>query len=242
MEITMRNVLVIEDQPEIANLIRLHLQDLPCKVELAFDGPSGLAAVEKKFFDLVVLDLMLPGIDGLEVCRRLRARPVYTPIMMVTAKAAEFDRVLGLELGADDYLTKPFSIRELVARAKALFRRIEKLQAGANVEAEERITLGELEVDTAKREVRLSGKSVSLTSKEFDLLLHFVRNPGRVYSRVQLLDAVWGYGYDGYEHNVNCHINRLRAKIEEDPTQPQFILTVRGVGYKLGEPQAAAAA
>ena len=238
----MRNVLVIEDQPEIANLIRLNLQDLPCKVELAFDGPSGLAAAEKKSFDLVVLDLMLPGIDGLEVCRRLRARPVYTPIMMVTAKAAEFDRVLGLELGADDYLTKPFSIRELVARVKALFRRIEKLQAGASTEADERISLGELEVDTAKREVRLSGKSVSLTSKEFDLLLHFVRNPGRVYSRVQLLDAVWGYGYDGYEHNVNCHINRLRAKIEEDPTQPQFILTVRGVGYKLGEPQAAAAA
>jgi DNA-binding response OmpR family regulator len=163
---------------------------------------------------------------------------VYTPIMMVTAKAAEFDRVLGLELGADDYLTKPFSIRELVARAKALFRRIEKLQAGFAALTDEKISVGNLEVDTAKRDVRLAGRTVSLTSKEFDLLLHFVRNPGRVYSRVQLLDSVWGYGYDGYEHNVNCHINRLRAKIEADPAQPQFILTVRGVGYKLGEPQA----
>lgn len=233
----MRNILVIEDQPEIANLIRLHLQDLPCRVELAFDGTSGLAIAEKKSFDLVVLDLMLPGIDGLEVCRRLRARPAYTPIMMVTAKVAEFDRVLGLELGADDYLTKPFSIRELVARVKALFRRIENLQTTSAAPEEEKMQIGELDIDTGKREVRLAGKLVSLTSKEFDLLLHFVRNPGRVYTRVQLLDAVWGYGYDGYEHNVNCHINRLRAKIEEDPAQPQFILTVRGVGYKLGEPQ-----
>jgi DNA-binding response OmpR family regulator len=236
----MRNVLVIEDQPEIANLIRLHLEDLPCKVEIAADGTSGLAAAEKISFDLVVLDLMLPGIDGLEVCRRLRQRPVYTPIMMVTAKAAEFDRVLGLELGADDYLTKPFSIRELVARVKALFRRVENLPAPSHA-TDDKIRVGDLEVDASKRDVRLAGKAVNLTSKEFDLLLHFVRNPGRVYSRVQLLDAVWGYGYDGYEHNVNCHINRLRAKIEEDPAQPQFILTVRGVGYKLGEPQDACA-
>lgn len=236
----MRNVLVIEDQPEIADLIRLHLQDLPCRVDIAADGATGLALVEKKPFDLVVLDLMLPGIDGLEVCRRLRQRSVYIPIMMVTAKAAELDRVLGLELGADDYLTKPFSIRELVARVKALFRRVENLAPTAQP-TEEKMRVGDLQVDPAKREVRLAGKVVNLTSKEFDLLLHFVRNPGRVYSRVQLLDAVWGYGYDGYEHNVNCHINRLRAKIEEDPAQPQFVLTVRGVGYKLGEPQDACA-
>jgi DNA-binding response OmpR family regulator len=237
----MRNVLVIEDQQEIAELVRLHLQDLPCKVELAFDGVAGLAAAHKKNFDLVVLDLMLPGIDGLEVCRRLRARSPYTPIMMVTAKAAEFDRVLGLELGADDYLTKPFSIRELVARVKALFRRLENLQAEVEQEGDAAIALGDLEIDVAKREVRRAKSAVYLTTKEFDLLLHFVRNPGRVYSRLQLLDAVWGYGYDGYEHNVNCHINRLRGKIESDPARPQFILTVRGVGYKLGEVQAACA-
>ena len=235
----MRNVLVIEDQRDIAGLVRLHLEDLPCKVELAFDGPSGLAAAEKKSFDLVVLDLMLPGMDGLEICRRLRARPPYTPIMMVTAKAAEIDRVLGLELGADDYLTKPFSIRELVARVKALFRRIERLQSEAAPQPGEVMRVGELEMEVAKREARLAGAQVGLTSKEFDLLLHFVRNPGRVYTRLQLLDAIWGYGYDGYEHNVNCHINRLRAKIEKDQTRPELILTVRGVGYKLGEPQPA---
>ena len=234
----MRNVLVIEDQKDIAHLVRLHLLDLPCKVELAFDGQSGLAAAEKKSFDLVVLDLMLPGMDGLEVCRQLRSRPVYTPIMMLTAKAAEFDRVLGLEMGADDYLTKPFSIRELVARVKALFRRVEHLQS-TPAEPEETIEHGSLRVDVGTRDVRVGGDSVSLTSKEFDLLLHFLRNPGRVYTRLQLLDTVWGYGYDGYEHNVNCHINRLRAKVEQDQARPQIILTVRGVGYKLGDPQPA---
>jgi DNA-binding response OmpR family regulator len=234
----MRNVLVIEDQQDIAHLVRLHLRDLPCNVELAFDGHAGLAAAQSKRFDLVVLDLMLPGVDGLEVCRQLRASPMYTPIMMVTAKAAEFDRVLGLELGADDYLTKPFSIRELVARVKALFRRIEHVQQAASASrGEEILSFGELEVDVAKRDARLSGRRINLTTKEFDLLLHFLRNPARVYTRLQLLDSVWGYGYEGYEHNVNCHINRLRAKIERDQARPQIILTVRGVGYKLGESQ-----
>jgi DNA-binding response OmpR family regulator len=236
----MRSVLVIEDQRDIAHLVQLHLQDLPCRVELAFDGHSGLAAAEKKSFDLVVLDLMLPGIDGLEICRKLRLRPVYTPIMMVTAKAAELDRVLGLELGADDYLTKPFSIRELVARVKAVFRRMEALESGVAAHAEETVRFGALDADVARREVRVRGEPVSLTSKEFDLLLHFLRNPGRVYTRLQLLDAVWGYGYEGYEHNVNCHINRLRAKIEEDPADPAFILTVRGVGYRLGDARSVA--
>jgi DNA-binding response OmpR family regulator len=237
----MRNVLVIEDQQDIAHLVRLHLQDLPCNVELAFDGHEGLAAAHKQHFDLVVLDLMLPGMDGLEVCRRLRERPVYTPIMMLTAKAAELDRVLGLELGADDYLTKPFSIRELVARVKAMFRRLEHLESATASVPGETLRCGELFIDVEKRDVRVDDVPVALTSKEFDLLLHFVRNPGRVYTRLQLLDAVWGYGYDGYEHNVNCHINRLRAKVEKDQARPQIILTVRGVGYKLGEPQAALA-
>ena len=231
----MRNVLVIEDQQDIAHLVRLHLQDLPCEVELAFDGVSGLAATEKKAFDLVVLDLMLPGIDGIEVCRKLRSRPPYTPIMMVTAKASEFDRVLGLELGADDYLTKPFSIRELVARVKALFRRIEQLESSNGRPSEEMLRFRDLEVDIGRREARLEDIRVNLTSREFDLLVHFLRNPGRVYTRLQLLDAVWGNGYDGYEHNVNCHINRLRTKIEKHAAQPQIVLTVRGVGYRLGD-------
>src|SRR5215212_2820027 len=156
----MRNVLVIEDQQDIAHLVRLHLKDLPCKVELAFDGRTGLAAAEKKAFDLVVLDLMLPGIDGLEVCRQLRSRPVYTPIMMLTAKAAELDRVLGLEMGADDYLTKPFSIRELVARVKAMFRRMERLENPLSASAEETLRCGELVIDIAKRDVRVGGDAV----------------------------------------------------------------------------------
>ena len=230
-----RNVLVVEDQRDIANLIKLHVEDLSCHVELAFDGAAGLAAAEAKSYELVILDLMLPGMDGLEVCRRLRAKPNYVPILIVTAKTAELDRVLGLELGADDYLTKPFSILELVARVKALFRRVDALAPSATAAASKPIRLGPIAIDPAKREVTLDNAPVNLTFKEFDLLLHFARNPGRVYSRMQLLDTVWGYGHDGYEHNVNCHINRLRAKIEKDHARPRFILTVRGVGYKFAE-------
>lgn len=231
----MRNVLVIEDQQDIARLIRLHLQDLSCNVTLQFDGEAGLAEAEAKAYDLIILDLMLPGTDGLEICRRLRSKAIYTPILMVTAKATELDRVLGLELGADDYLTKPFSVLELVARVKALFRRMEALVANNASASKNAIHCGELVIDPAKREVTLRGGLVNLTFKEFDLLLHFARNPGRVYSRLQLLDMVWGCGYDGYEHNVNCHINRLRAKIEKDHAHPRFILTVRGIGYKFAE-------
>lgn len=237
-----RNVLVIEDQADIANLIKLHLQDLSCKTDIALDGAEGLAAARSRSYELIILDIMLPGIDGLEVCRQLRASRVDTPIMMLTAKVAEFDRVLGLELGADDYLTKPFSVRELIARVKAMFRRIEKLAAaGAAANGSQSIQAGELQIDPAKREVRMANAPVPLTSKEFDLLLHFARNPGRVYTRVQLLDAIWGHGFEGYEHNVNCHINRLRAKIEKDHARPAWILTVRGVGYKFAEVEARAA-
>ena len=231
----MRNVLVIEDQRDIARLIRLHLQDLSCNVTLCFDGDSGFAEAEAKNWDLIILDLMLPGLDGLEICRRLRNRALYTPIMMVTAKATEIDRVLGLELGADDYLTKPFSVLELVARVKALFRRLEALAENSSLASKTAIRSGDLVINPEKRDVSLGGKPVNLTAKEFDLLLHFARNRGRVYTRLQLLDAVWGYGHDGYEHNVNCHINRLRAKIERNPAQPKYILTVRGVGYKFAD-------
>lgn len=230
-----RNILVIEDQRDIAELIRLHLQDLPCNVTLRFDGNSGLAEAEAKKYDLIILDLMLPGLDGLELCRRVRAKAVYTPIMMVTAKVNEFDRVLGLELGADDYLTKPFSVLELVARVKALFRRMEALAESSEPVPDKVIRCGDLIIDPVRREVKLAGRVVNLTAKEFDLLLHFARNRGRVYSRLQLLDAVWGYGHDGYEHNVNCHINRLRAKIEANQARPKYVLTVRGVGYKFAD-------
>ncbi|MBL8527080.1 MAG: response regulator transcription factor [Burkholderiales bacterium] len=230
-----RNVLVIEDQQDIAELVELHLKDLNCRAKLAFDGIAGLAEAESGQYDLIILDLMLPGMDGLEVCKRVRARSRYTPILMLTSKSSELDRVLGLELGADDYLTKPFSVMELVARVKAIFRRCDALAPGSSSEAPKTIRAGALEIDPDRRVAMLAGRPVELTAKEFDLLVHFARNPGRVYSRGQLLDAVWGYSHSGYEHTVNSHINRLRTKIEADPAKPRYILTVWSVGYKFNE-------
>jgi DNA-binding response OmpR family regulator len=231
VSVVARQVLVIEDDEDIAKLVKLQLSELSCTVKLAFDGIVGLAEAESRPYDLIILDLMLPGIDGLEVCRRLRGKDRYTPILMLTAKSTELDRVLGLEMGADDYLTKPFSVLELAARVKAIFRRVDNL-ASPNVETTQVIECANLRIDAAKRNVTLDGGQVDLTAKEFDLLLHFAENPGRVYTRAQLLDRVWGYTHSGYEHTVNSHINRLRAKIERNPNQPEFIQTVWGVGYK----------
>ena len=180
---------------------------------------------------------MLPGLDGLEVCKGLRAEPGYVPILMLTAKSSELDRVLGLEVGADDYLTKPFSIPELLARIKALLRRVDALQTRA-VQQNDALKFNTLTIDNDKRQVFVGPREVSLTAREFDLLLHFAHHPGRVYTRTQLLDQVWGYTHESYEHTVNSHINRLRAKIEADPAQPEHILTVWGVGYKFGEASA----
>lgn len=230
-----RKVLVIEDEKDIAYLVELHLRDLGCEVTLAHDGRVGLERAIDEHFDLVVLDLMIPGMDGLEVCRNLRARPLYIPILMLTAKSTELDRVLGLEIGADDYLTKPFSIRELIARVKALFRRVDAL-AAQRVDSDQKVIhAGDLVIDVERRKITLRGKPVELTAKELALLLQFVKQPGKVYTRTQLLDQVWNYTHDGYEHTVNSHINRLRAKIERDPAHPEYILTVWGVGYKFAE-------
>lgn len=229
-----RSVLVIEDEPVIADLVKLHLRDLGCQVKLAHDGIVGLAEAQAKQYDLIVLDLMLPGIDGLEICRNLRGKANYTPILMLTSKSSDLDRVLGLELGADDYLTKPFNVQELVARAKAIFRRVEALQTSGPA-AGKVLRIRDLALDADKREATLKGAPLELTTKEFDLLYHFMQNPGRVYSRSQLLDHVWGYQHSGYEHTVNSFINRLRNKIEESPAKPRYIVTMRGVGYKLNE-------
>lgn len=228
-----RRLLVIEDDADIARLLRIHLADLGFGVDHVANGIDGFNRAANGAYSLIVLDLMLPGLDGLEICRRLRAQKVHTPVLMLTAKSSELDRVLGLELGADDYLTKPFSIKELQARVKAILRRIE-LESG-EAEDDAPIHIGELYIDTVKREVRVAGDSVNLTAREYSLLLHFARHPGRVYSRSQLLDQVWGYGHDGYEHTVNSHINRLRKKIERNPEQPAYIQTVWGVGYKMAE-------
>ncbi len=232
-----RNILVIEDERELARLVELHLSDAGFEVTLAHDGREGLDLTTSNVYDAVILDLMLPSMDGLDVCQQIRRQPVYTPILMLTARTSEGDRVLGLEVGADDYLTKPFSVRELVARVKAIFRRVEAMSR-----REEAISVGELQIDPEKRSALLGDKPLQLTAKEFDLLVHFARHPGRVYSRADLLDQVWGYGYGGYEHTVNSHINRLRAKIEDDPAQPRYVLTVWGVGYKLYDPTASASA
>jgi DNA-binding response OmpR family regulator len=225
-----KQVLIIEDDEDIARLVKLQLEELACSVKVAYDGAVGLAEAESRPYDLVILDLMLPGMDGLEICRRIRARSRYTPILMLTSKSSELDRVLGLEMGADDYLTKPFSVMELAARVKAILRRVDALSApraeGRLVEA------GPMRIDSDRRQVTVDGSAVELTAKEFDLLLYFAENPGRVFTRSQLLDRVWGYSHSGYEHTVNSHINRLRAKIEKDPNQPEFIQTVWGVGYK----------
>ncbi len=231
-----RRVLIIEDEPDIARLVQTHLGDIGCDSDIAGNGGDARQLLRKNDYQLIILDLMLPDTDGLTLCRSIREAGGYVPILMLTAKSTELDRVLGLEVGADDYLTKPFSIPELLARIKALFRRVEALSGDASEEqATENIQRGGLYIDVEKHLVRLDGREVELTAREFDLLLFFARHPGRVFSRIQLLDKVWGYNHDGYEHTVNSHINRLRAKIERDPSKPLYILTVWGVGYKFAE-------
>ena len=227
-------LLIVEDNTDIAGLIQLHAKDIDCDSDIATTGKQALEMFDRKKYELVILDLMLPEIGGLEVCRQLRNSSSYVPILMLTSKSSELDRVLGLEVGADDYITKPFSLPELMARIKAQFRRAEALQT-ENKAKTTNISIGSLTIDTAKRQVAIDGKTIELTAKEFDLLLHFAGSPGLVFSRMQLLEQVWGYQYEGYEHTVNSHINRLRAKIEKDPAQPVYILTVWGVGYRFCE-------
>jgi DNA-binding response OmpR family regulator len=231
-----RNVLVVEDDKDIARLLDLHLRDEGYSVTVASDGKTGLTRALSKPYDIVILDLILPGMDGLEVCRGIRNRKDYTPILMLTAKSTDVDRIVGLEMGADDYLTKPFNVRELLARVKALFRRVDAIRAKDPAVQLRRIESGDLVIDPEKRKVAVRGNPVHLTAREFELLQEFARHPGRVYTRAQLLDKVWGYSYQGYEHTVNSHINRLREKIEKNPAKPRYILTVRGVGYRFAEP------
>jgi DNA-binding response OmpR family regulator len=239
-----RHILIVEDERDIASLLKLHLNDANFDVSLAADGHAGMHLAFSRQWDLVILDIRLPGPDGLTICRALRREMAYIPILILTSKSSELDRVLGLELGADDYVTKPFSVSELVARVKAIFRRIESVEKRFPGGAEN-LCINDLVIDTAGREVRKGGDDLALTAREFDLLLHFVRHPGQVFTRAQLLDRVWGYGHEGYEHTVNSHINRLRAKIETDPAHPLLIVTCWGVGYKfegtpVPSPQAAA--
>ena len=229
-----RRILVVEDEEDIAGLLSLHLGDVCDEVVIAADGHEGMRRATLESWSLIILDLRLPGPDGLEICRAIRRDRPYQPVLMLTSKSAELDRVLGLETGADDYLTKPFSVLELVARVRAIFRRIASLRqiAAASQPEGSRIAAGDMLIDPQTREVTLHGSPVELTAREFDLLNYFARHPGRVFRRADLLDQVWGYGHEGYEHTVNSHINRLRSKIEQNPSKPEMIVTVWGVGYK----------
>ena len=227
-----KNILIIEDNADIAHLVSVNLRGSHMQVDHAVNGIEGLKKALTDGYQLVILDLMLPGMDGMDVCREMRNKKIYTPVLMLTAKTTELDRVLGLEVGADDYLTKPFSIPELIARVNAILRRSEQYLSTPAAETTEKLQYGDLCVNADDRTVFLGDSKIELTAKEFDLLWHFASNPGRVFTRSQLLSSVWGYGHDGYEHTVNSHINRLRAKIESDPAVPEYVITVWGVGYK----------
>jgi len=231
-----RKVLIIEDDPEIIELLSMHLPDIDMDLESAMRGDIGLEKAIENDYELIILDIMLPKMDGLDVCKAIRQQNKSVPILMLTAKSEEFDKVLGLELGADDYMTKPFSIRELIARIKAIIRRVDAVQQEkSDLNKKGEIIFGPLVINFEKRKVTVKEKLVELTAKEFDLLSLFATNPGKAYDRETLLNLVWGYQFIGYEHTVNSHINRLRAKIEDDPSSPLFIKTVWGVGYKFVE-------
>ena len=231
-----RRILVIEDDRELIDLLDLHLQAEGFVVASAADGKAGLRAFQEGDFGLVVLDWMLPTLSGIEVLKEIRAGDRRTPVLMLTARGEEADKVLGLELGCDDYLTKPFSVRELVARVKVLLRRVARAEEIARISAGDQIIeLGDLALDHAKRKVTVRGKPVQLTVKEYELLHTLASRPGRTFSRRQLLDLIWDSDAEVYEHTVNSHVNRLRNKVEANPNRPRLILTVWGVGYRFTE-------
>lgn len=227
------NVLIIEDDPNIGELISIHLRELAANSTICNNGWKGLDEALTGKYDLLILDLMLPGINGMEICRQVRHKINHLPILMLTAKAEEEDKIAGLELGADDYLTKPFSTGELLARVKAILRRTQR-QTKQQEKELLKIVRGELTLDLMNRSVYKGSQLLDLTQKEFELLQLFMQNPTKSFSRVDILDEVWGEQFEGLEHTVNSNINRLRAKIEENPAEPKYILTAWGVGYRFG--------
>lgn len=232
----MKKILIIEDDPDIVSLLEIHLKDHEYSLSTAFDGNKGLAMARANRFDLVILDLNLPGMDGLEICRVLRVEQKSTPILMLTARSEEIDKVLGLEMGADDYLTKPFSVREFLARVKSILRRTEIVKtSGEESRLKQKLEFGELTIDLEKRAVSIKEERIDLSPKEFELLSLLASHPGKSFDRSRILSLVWGYDFDGYEHTVNSHINRLRRKIEPDMNKPSYILTSWGIGYRFNE-------
>jgi DNA-binding response OmpR family regulator len=234
MSTTSYPILIVEDDSDLSELIKIQLTDNDYEVEQVLNGRIALQKALKNNYSLIILDIMLPEVDGFEICRSIREKNHQVPILMLTAKAEEVDKIMGLEYGADDYLTKPFSIKELTARVKALLRRASTSEPEDSSKLD-KMDFGELIIYPKKRSVQLQNELIELTSKEFELLLLFAKNPGRAYSRQELLDVVWGYQYSGYSHTVNSHINRLRSKIEKNPSEPKFITTVWGMGYKFAE-------
>jgi len=230
----MEKALIIEDDKDISELIAIHLADLDLEVDKAFDGKDGLMKAMNNKYRFILLDIRLPLLDGFEVCKRLRMEKNNTPVLMITSKSEEIDKVLGLEIGADDYISKPFGIRELLARIKAVLRRAERLPDDADAENVE-LRYEDLYINVGMRIVELDGERIELSPKEFDLLVYLASHPGKTYSRMQLLNQIWGYEFEGFEHTVNSHINRLRSKIEQNMSQPEYILTTWGVGYKFRE-------
>ena len=230
------HLLIVEDDDDLRPALARRLADAGYDIATAATGPDALAAVAERVPDLVVLDVMLPGLDGIEVCRRLRADHPLLYVLMLTARADELDRVVGLEVGADDYVTKPFSVQEVVARIRAALRRVravrEQLAAGPADDPEAVIESGALRIDPARREVTVGGEPVHLTVREFDLLLFLARHPDRPFTRSGLLQQIWDITYEGYDRTIDSHVQRLRAKIEADAGNPRFVRTVWGVGYK----------
>ena len=228
-------LLVVEDDENISTAISEYFSRAGYNVKTVGDGLAGVRSALDDCPDAVVLDLMLPKMDGLAVCKELREKASYLPILMLTAKDDVVDKVLGLEMGADDYITKPFSLRELEARIKSVLRRARHGATAAGLKNEAPIIRGNLRIDTGKREVSIGERRVELTPKEFDLIRLLASNPGRVFPRKYLLEKIWDYSYEGYDRTIDSHINRLRAKIEENPENPQMVLTVWGVGYKFSD-------
>ncbi len=230
----MEKVLIIEDDKDISELISIHISDMSYEVDQAFDGKVGLLKALNNSYKFILLDIRLPFVDGFEICKKIRQEKINTPILMLTSKSEEIDKVLGLEIGADDYITKPFSVRELIARVKAVLRRVE-ISKQPQEEKDRQIRNGDLFINIGMRVVEVGEKRIELSPKEFDLLVLLASNPGKTFTRMSLLNQVWGYEFEGFEHTVNSHINRLRTKIETNLNQPEYILTTWGVGYKFRE-------
>ncbi|MFV0560524.1 MAG: response regulator transcription factor [Enterococcus sp.] len=233
----MKKVLVVDDEPSIVTLLTFNLEKDGYAVTSAMDGKEGLDLALDREFDFIILDVMLPSMDGMDITKKLRQEKNDTPILLLTAKDEQIDRILGLEIGADDYLTKPFSPREVLARMKAIFRRIEPRKQ-ENIETqEELLTVGQITADLANYQVTVGPHPIELTPKEFELLVYFMKRKDRVIDRDTLLERIWNFDFAGQSRIVDVHISHLREKIEKDPKRPKYLLTVRGFGYKFQEPK-----